>query len=165
MSAPGGVVRQSGGVDSVDLGPNRVRFALSAIETGGGYSLTHWTMAPPPAPGPPLHLHHDADEAVYVLDGLLECRVGDRSIAVASGGVALVPRGTWHTVANVGTSAAEFLVILTPPGFEQYWREAARLTAASGGSPDPDEMLALQRKYQMETGGRARQFAPEASGQ
>jgi hypothetical protein len=51
------------------------------------------------------------------------------------------------------------LVILTPPGFEQFWRERAELLAAQGDMVDPAAMLALQSKYHMDTGGQVRQFS------
>jgi quercetin dioxygenase-like cupin family protein len=152
------VLRQADAARSVTLGPNRVEFVLDAAETGGRYSLTAWTMAPPPAPGPPGHVHQDADEAIYVLEGALECQVGGQSITAAPGAVILVPRGTWHTLTNVGSDLARFLVILSPPGFEQYWAEVSTLLATTGGTPDPGELLALQRKYRMESQGRPRRF-------
>lgn len=121
-------------------------------------------MAPPPAPGPPLHVHEDADEAIYILEGSLEFQVGDESVTAAAGDVVLVPRGTWHTLANAGTDPARFLVILSPPGFERYWEESSQLLAASDGVPDPEQMLALQRKHHMATGGQARRFVAEKPG-
>lgn len=148
LSAPGAILRDAGDVESVALGPNRVAFLLGGGDTGGAYSLTAWTMAPPPAPGPPPHIHLDADEAIYVVEGVLECRIGDEVITAHAGGVVLVPRGMRHTVANAGPDPSRFLVVLQPPGFEGYWREMARLTAANG-QPDPERVLALQETYHM----------------
>lgn len=156
-AAPGAILRPAEEGEEVGLGPNRVAFVLGGTETGGRYSLTAWTMAPPPAPTPPVHIHEDADEAVYVVAGALTCQVGDRALAAGPGAVALVPRGTPHTLANPGPAPARFLVVLSPPGFEGYWRATARLLAA-GGSPDPSEVLALQQRYQMASSGAARRF-------
>lgn len=50
--------------ETVQLGPNTVRFLLSGDEMGGRSSLTLFTIAPPPAPAPPPHRHLDADETI-----------------------------------------------------------------------------------------------------
>jgi quercetin dioxygenase-like cupin family protein len=143
------------------LGPNRAVFALSGDETGGKYSLTAFTMAPPPAPGPPPHIHEDADEAIYVLDGTLELGIGEQKLTGSAGSVMLVPRGTLHSLVNVGSGPAHVLVILSPPGYEGFWREIAELRATLGGPPDPEMVLALQRKYHLATDGQARRFDEE----
>jgi quercetin dioxygenase-like cupin family protein len=141
-----------------DLGPNRAVFSLSGDETGGKYSLTEFTMAPPPTPGPPPHIHEDADEAIYVLEGTLEMRVGEQRLTGAAGAVMLVPRGTLHALANPGPGPARMLIILSPPGYEDFWREMAELRARLGGPPGAETTLALQQKYHLATGGQARRF-------
>jgi quercetin dioxygenase-like cupin family protein len=156
--APTGILRAAGAAQAADLGPNRAVFALSGDETGGKYSLTEFTMAPPPAPGPPPHVHEDADEAIYVLEGTLEMGIGQQRLTSSAGSVMLVPKGTLHSLVNVGTGPARLLVILSPPGYEGFWREIAELRAALGGPPDPEVVLALQRKYHLTTGGQARRF-------
>jgi mannose-6-phosphate isomerase-like protein (cupin superfamily) len=103
-------------------------------------------------------VHHDADEAIYLLEGAVECRVGSQTISATPGAVVLIPRGTWHALANVGSAPARFLVILSPPGFEQYWAKVADVLAVASGPPDADAMLALQQQYQMESRGQPRRF-------
>ena len=156
--APIGVLRAADDVEAVSLGPNRVGFPLRGDETGGTYSLTAFTMAPPPAPGPPPHIHEDADEAVYVVDGVLEMGIGDQRLTGTAGSLMLVPGGTLHSLANPGPGPVQMLIILSPPGYEGFWREMAELQARLGGPPDPETVLALQRKYHLSTGGQARRF-------
>jgi mannose-6-phosphate isomerase-like protein (cupin superfamily) len=48
----------------------------------------------PPLYIAPLHIHHEDDEAWYVLDGALIVRVGEQDVEVPAGGAVLVPRGT-----------------------------------------------------------------------
>ncbi|MCA1645866.1 MAG: cupin domain-containing protein [Chloroflexi bacterium] len=139
-------------------GPVRV---LSAEETGGRYSLTEFRMAPPPVPGPPPHIHEDSDEAIYVLEGTLQMEVGGQPITATPGAVVLAPKGTLHALANAGSDAARFLVILSPPGYEGFWREMGELRAAGGpdgAPPSAEVVLALQRKYHLATGGEVRLF-------
>jgi quercetin dioxygenase-like cupin family protein len=157
-AAPEGILRPAEDVEVAELGPNRATFPLHGAETGGTYSLTDFRMAPPPAPGPPPHVHEDADEAVYVLEGELEMGIGDRKLVGAPGAVMLVPRGALHSLTNVGSISARFLVILSPPGYEGFWREMAELRRQLGGPPDPETVLALQRKYHLATGEQVRRF-------
>ena len=127
--APPGILRAAGDAQAADLGPNRAIFVLRGDETGGKYSLTEFTMAPPPAPGPPPHIHEDADEAIYVLEGTLEMGIGEQRLAGSSGSVMLVPKGTLHSLANPRPSPVRMLIILSPPGYEGFWREMAELRA------------------------------------
>ena len=156
--APRGILRGSEDAESANLGPNRAVFPLTGDETGGRYSLTEFVMAPPPAPGPPPHIHEDADEAVYVVEGTLEMGIGVQKLTGTAGSVMLVPRGTLHSLINPGPGPARMLVILSPPGYEGFWREMAELRARLGGPPDPETVLALQRKYHMASGGASRRF-------
>lgn len=143
---------------TVFLGPNQVTFLLSGEQTGGKYSLTEFAAAPPPAPAAPVHIHHDADEAIYILEGNFQFIVNDRTIPAAAGAYVFVPKDTPHTVANIGPSTGRMLVILTPPGFEKFWEERARQMAESGDQIDPESWRALQEKYHVDMGGQVRQF-------
>jgi quercetin dioxygenase-like cupin family protein len=157
------IIAETKEAKSVSLGPNRVTFLLRADETGGRYSLTEFTLAPPPAPGPPMHVHKAEDELTYVLEGELEFALEGRLERASAGSFFLVPRGTPHTLSNLGPAGARILVVLTPPGFEGYWEEASSLLESSGGDPDPERMRELQEKYNMDAGGQVRRFSPKES--
>ena len=51
--------------------------------TGGALGLVEARF--PAAFGPPLHIHHREDEALYVLDGELRCRRGDTEFTAGPG--------------------------------------------------------------------------------
>jgi quercetin dioxygenase-like cupin family protein len=157
------LTRQGNDARSVMLGSNKVTFLLSAEETGGVFSLTEFEAAPPPAPSAPLHIHWDANETIYILEGEFRIMFEDRSTAVHSGASIFVPRGTRHTIANAGTKRGRLLVVLTPPGFEGYWKEMSQLMEKSGGPVDPGIALATQKKYHVDMLGQARNFE-EGSG-
>ena len=143
------------------LGPNRVCFLLSAEETGGKFSMTEFTAAPPPALSAPPHVHHDADETLYILDGDFQFIRDGEIVPAPAGSYIFIPKGTRHAVENVGSTAGRMLVILTPPGFEQFWRERAELITRFGDKLDTSALLALQERYHMDTGGQPRQFEKE----
>ena len=106
---------------------------------------------------PPAHIHGAESEATYVLEGELLLTLGERSIKASAGSVLSVPKGTRHGLSNLGPGTARILVILTPPGLEGFWEEMADLLKVSGGKPDPANVLSLQQKYHMDTGGKPRQ--------
>jgi mannose-6-phosphate isomerase-like protein (cupin superfamily) len=146
---------------TVSLGANVVTFLARGEDTAGMYSLTEFIVAPPPTPGPPLHIHKDAHEAMYVLEGELQVKLGEQTIRAAAGSFVYVPKGVLHTLANPGPHPAKILIILTPPGYEGYWEEMAQ-HVATGNVPDPALVLSLQQKYHLETAGQVRQFSPPA---
>ena len=61
---------------------------------GGSFSIHEWSGSGPPR----LHLHHDDDEAWYVLEGSLRFRFSDRTVDVPAGGTVFVPAGVAHTL-------------------------------------------------------------------
>lgn len=155
------MIIEAGGARAVSLGPNRVTFLVGGEQAAGRYSLTEFAAAPPPAPAAPVHIHHDADEAIYVLDGEFQVTLDGQQIGVSAGAFVFVPRGIPHTIANVGAAVGKMLVLLTPPGFEGYWNEMSQLLQRSDGPPDGAVVLALQHKYHMDTAGQARQFTSQ----
>ena len=62
----------------------------------------------------PLHVHHDDDEAWYVLRGTLGFRLGDDEFEVGPGSAVLARRGMPHTYRNAGEVEAEYLLVMPP---------------------------------------------------
>ena len=88
------------------------------------YALLEW-VAPAGTPSPPVHVHHRTDEGFYVLAGTYGFLLDDRRIDLAAGSHILVPRGRPHTFWNAGDETARCLILLSPAGFEAYFRELA----------------------------------------
>jgi mannose-6-phosphate isomerase-like protein (cupin superfamily) len=119
------------GMNSVVLGPGEGRvvpvpgqphtYKADADDTHGAYTLAEVSLT---GEGPPQHIHHAEEEAVYVLDGAINVKLGEETIRAAAGSFVLVPRGTVHTYWNAGSTPARLLVIVSPPGFEQMFAEA-----------------------------------------
>jgi mannose-6-phosphate isomerase-like protein (cupin superfamily) len=78
--------------------------------------------------GPPLH-HHDFDETFYVLQGELMFQLDGQVTTARVGQCVFVGRGRHHTLANLGSTPARYLLTCTPAGFERYFdRLQAELT-------------------------------------
>jgi quercetin dioxygenase-like cupin family protein len=109
---------------------------LRGEESEAAVSIVEHTM-PAGAPGPPLH-SHEFDEAFYILEGELTVQRRDQLTTARAGGLIFAPRGVPHTLANLAESAARFVLILTPAGFE---REFARRAAKEAGIVPPNWAL------------------------
>jgi mannose-6-phosphate isomerase-like protein (cupin superfamily) len=70
--------------------------------------------ADPPLYIAPLHVHHEDDEAWYVLEGCLRVRLGAADVEVPAGGAVIARRGTPHTYWNPRPEPARYLLVMTP---------------------------------------------------
>lgn len=81
---------------------------VAMAETAGAYGITEHRLTA--ASNPPVHVHHDEDEAFYVLDGELELEVDGQVFVATPGTFALAPRAVPHTF-RVLTPTVRMLVI------------------------------------------------------
>src|SRR5215468_11269153 len=97
---------------------------------GEDFVVVEWRAAPDTSPERPiagLHVHHEDDEAWYVLEGRLGFRVGDEVVEADAGAGVLVPKGTPHSYWNAGHVEARYLLVMSP-------RTAALVAALHSGS-------------------------------
>ncbi|TDU88956.1 quercetin dioxygenase-like cupin family protein [Kribbella voronezhensis] len=95
------------------------RWMATATETDGAYLLFEDNMEQ--GKTTPLHLHPEADESMYVLDGRILMYLDGEQREVGPGGLVLVPRGMPHAFLVV-SETARVLCLLTPGiGQEFYW--------------------------------------------
>lgn len=109
-------------------------FKSTGRDTEG--QLTVFEADIPPGGGPPPHVHHDADEAYYLLEGELEVLDGERTFTARAGDYVYIPRGRLHRFQNVGEGNSRMLVLFTPAGFENFLFEVG-LPARPGETPPP----------------------------
>ncbi len=81
-------------------------FIIAEWQDKGGVSAQPRLIAPP-------HVHHNDDEAWYVLQGTLCIRSGDQIIEAGAGSSVLVKRGTPHTYWNPGPEPVRYLLVMT----------------------------------------------------
>ena len=120
--------------ESVNLFALGVRFMIDGETTGGAFSLVEHPL-PPRALGAPVHTHANEDEYSYVLEGRIGVQLGDEVLEAGPGELVFKPHGVPHAFWNAGDQPARLLEVISPAGFENYFREMAPLLAA----PEPDE--------------------------
>ena len=107
-----------------------VRFMIDGETTGGTFSLVEHPL-PPRSLGAPLHTHRNEDEYSYVLEGRIGVQLGDEVLEAGPGELVFKPRGVPHAFWNAGDEPARLLELISPAGFENYFRELAPLLAAA----------------------------------
>ena len=89
----------------------------------------------------PLHLHHDDDEAWYVLNGRLKVRIGDDEHDVPAGSAVIGPSGVPHTFWNPDPVPARYVIVMSA-------QTSAMLDALHGGSKlSADDLRELFARY------------------
>ena len=129
--------------DTFDFGGFGVSWKVPGGSTGGRFSVVHHPMAPR-ALAAPLHLHHNEDEFSYVLTGTLGALLGDDVVTAGAGTWVFKPREQWHTFWNAGDTPCEIIEVISPAGFEEFFREVA---AAWG---DMARFAAINARYSLE---------------
>ncbi len=112
-----------------------VRFLIDGGQTSGRFSLVEHPL-PAKRLGAPMHTHSIEDEYSFVLEGRIGVQLGDEILEAGPGDLVFKPRGIAHTFWNAGDEDARLLELISPAGFENYFRELAPILAA-GGPGDP----------------------------
>ena len=133
--------------EQVQIGPGLgVVFKIQGHETGGAFSVVEHPIEPRTLVIP--HVHEREDEFSYVLEGEIGARIGEQELTAGPGAYLLKPRGIPHTFWNPTDRPARVLEIISPAGFEMFFREWAAMLAAPG-EPDIAAMDALDDRYRV----------------
>jgi quercetin dioxygenase-like cupin family protein len=110
-----------------------ITFMSTSEGTGGELTAVHTVSAA--GEGPPLHIHRDQDEFLYILEGSFRVRLADEVIEAAPGSLVFMPRGIPHTWQNVGVAPGHFFAGIVPAStaFEEFFRRYAELPTAERG--------------------------------
>ena len=96
----------------------------------------------------PMHRHVREDEYSYVLEGSIGALLGDSVVIGKPGDLIFKPRNQWHTFWNAGDKPARILEIISPAGFENFFKELV----AMGGvvKAQPQALGELCARYELE---------------
>lgn len=145
MAAPRVVGPRDGQLAS--LGGIGARFLIDGGDAGNRFALVEHPMAPR-ALAAPMHRHHREDEYSFVIQGSIGALIGDDVLTGNVGDLIFKPRNQWHTFWNAGDAPARVLEIISPAGFENYFRELG--AELKGGPPDPERLAALWARCELD---------------
>ena len=113
----------------------------SAETTGGSFSIVE-EVAPLDTP---QHVHANEDELFVVLEGEHEFTVGETVFDVGPGAVVFAPRGIPHSHRRVVPRTGRFLTLVSPAGFEGFFRELS--DAERDGTIGPNAYARVSECY------------------
>lgn len=111
-----------------------MRVLCDGASTGGSLATIEWRGGK--GFSPPLHVHHDEDAAMLVLDGQLTILVGDDKRTCGPGQMAWLPRDVPHSF-RVDSETAHYLEMITPAGFEDFHVDGSRPVTSTAYLPTP----------------------------
>ena len=84
---------------------------------------------------------------MIVLEGEIGFRSEDREAVLAPGGYIVKPRGEVHAMWNAGKVPARMVEIITPAGFDKFFRE---LSEANARRPvEVPELMEMAGRYEL----------------
>jgi mannose-6-phosphate isomerase-like protein (cupin superfamily) len=114
---------------------------VSAEDSGGAMSVMEEVE---PMSDTPLHVHSREDELFYIVEGEHIITLGKREHRLGPGQAIFAPRGIPHSQRRVEPGVGRELVVVTPGGFEQFFRDLAE--AERSGTLGPDAYAAASGK-------------------
>jgi quercetin dioxygenase-like cupin family protein len=134
---------QPGGGRSGRLGPGvGVHFKIDGADTGGALSVVEHPFDVGALVRP--HVHTREDEISIVLEGEIGFRSEDQEVVLGAGGYIVKPRNQVHAMWNAGSTPARMIEIISPAGFEGFFRGFADLNDAGPIDPAAVAELAVE---------------------
>ena len=117
----------------------------TADQTSGAFSLLE--ASEPAGFGPPLHVHRDAAEAFYVLEGEYVIFIDGGETICPAGSLIFIPAGIEHGF-RVGAVPSRKLNLYMPAAMVGYFDEIAE--GGRAGHIDEEVLSEIARRYGME---------------
>lgn len=127
--------------EELTFGNTTILVRTSAAESGGAITVLE---EGPPMLDTPMHVHSKEDELFFVMDGEHIVTRGDDEFRVSPGDAIFLPREIPHAQRRVVPGEGRQLVICTPGGFEQFFRDLAH--ADQDGRLDPEAYAAASAR-------------------
>lgn len=160
-NAPKVTVVQPGGGETVHIPGFGATYKLYSRDNGGEVAMVEHPFPVGTITAP--HRHTREDEHSIVLEGQIGFRSDDDEVVLGPGGYITKPRGQTHAMWNAGSVPGRIVEVITPGGFECYFRELGELLLASGaaapgassGLHETDAFTKLATKYDLTYGNPA----------
>lgn len=116
-------IRQQGeGEQAFFCGGGTFTWKVTGSETGGAFFIFEDHMEQGKVT--PLHIHPNADESFYLIEGEIVVHIDGEETAVGAGGLAMFPRGVPHAF-MVTSPTAKMLAFQNPAAGEAFYRHAS----------------------------------------
>ena len=132
----------------IDLSEFEMLVKADAASTGGLVSVLEATE--PPGFGPPIHVHHDAAEAFYVLEGEYLMHLDGEEVRCPAGSFVFIPLGVKHGF-KVGGVPSRKLNFYFPASMIGYFDDLA--AALGRADVTDDELASIAQAHSMEIVG------------
>jgi quercetin dioxygenase-like cupin family protein len=116
----------------------RMTVKTGAAQTAGNFAQVE--TDDPHGTATPMHVHHNEDEAFYVLDGEVTVLIGGGRIDLQAGDYAYAPRGIAHAYI-VRSQRARMLTTISPAGLDELFVEYG--LPVTGTEPPAEEVLPI----------------------
>jgi quercetin dioxygenase-like cupin family protein len=139
-----------GGGESVAIPGFGAVFKLHSRDNNGEVAIIEHPFAVGAITAP--HRHTREDEHSIVLEGQIGFRSDADEVVLGPGGYITKPRGQMHAMWNAGTTPGRIIEVITPGGFENYFRELSELltsveSTAGVNLHDTPEFADLATRY------------------
>jgi quercetin dioxygenase-like cupin family protein len=119
----------------LDLGNFEAIVLADASATSEAFTVLQ-TQGEPPGFGPPLHVHRDAAEAFYVLEGTYLMHVEEHQELCAPGTFVYVPPNVVHTFVVVSDGPGKKLNLFSPGAMVGFFEQLAEAEANGTATPE-----------------------------
>jgi quercetin dioxygenase-like cupin family protein len=96
-----------------------VRTMATGAQTGDALGAIENTVTP--GSGVPMHIHHNEDEVLYILEGKLLFVAGDTRVEAEPGTFIYGPRNIAHGFRALGSVPTRFVEFFLPAGMEELF--------------------------------------------
>ena len=83
---------------------------LAGGEVGNSRELSLARLVVNPGKSGDTHVHANCEESIYVIRGEVQCRIRAAIETLGAGSHAVVPRGSVHSISNIGADPAELVL-------------------------------------------------------
>jgi mannose-6-phosphate isomerase-like protein (cupin superfamily) len=139
---------EAGGGRRGGAGPMTFRVIEDGEHTSGTHAVLEFTITGDFSPPP--HIHHEHEEVIYVLEGVMALLVRDETVRLGPGAAFVTPIGLPHTFSNGGDGPLRFLLTISPASHLAYFDAVAEAMQAARGTPEPQTIMGIMQRFGLE---------------
>lgn len=119
---------------------------IKASPKTGSQNLAMGTQKLSPKSKIPIHVHHTADEILFVHEGSGTGFINSDSEYIETGSTIFIPAGVWHGIENANNEM-EILWFVTPPGLDQFFRDLDSANVSGMKSLTAEDIEEIAQKH------------------